>query len=428
MITQELVAFIKQQLQEGKSKEQIAQLLVPHGWQLEDINEVFTQIMPSAQPVQGALIAQPATPVVEMREPVVVAQPVGGMNQVNQLGNGTVSVSGSLLDSLKNPSALFAGITLVISALASTLVLFYVQSHTGALKTITNLIDQNSIIAGLLAGMMISIIFGGLITKLVTKILKIEPRTFAQAFVFTSLSLVISSVFSVLTITGIPSFIPTIIGIIVWIGLFFWYYRSGLGKAIGAFFLNLIIGGIIAVVAVFGAFSLGVGLVSHLAGGFTKNQTESPMIEVPMVNSSNEAFPETNPLVTPNPDPIIESASTTPDTVMTNPEFAHVKDAFPALFPLPQESEVVTAAVLSATNYEGIRYILDYTSTHSVAYLRNTIKTSLESDGYVVSINEKNSDYRVIVATKVVRNTARSFRIIIEKNPVGVTVHTVFTQ
>jgi hypothetical protein len=111
-----------------------------------------------------------------------------------------------------------------------------------------------------------------------------------------------------------------------------------------------------------------------------------------------------------------------------NPEFTHVKDSFPVGFPLPSDAEVITATVLSATNFEGIRYVLNYTSTHSLAYLRNGMKASLEKAGYTVSLNETNQDYRVITASKVVRNTARTFKIIIEKTVLGATVSVVFTQ
>ena len=41
MITQELIDYIKQQLNQGVEKEKVKQLLLANGWQNEDIEKAF---------------------------------------------------------------------------------------------------------------------------------------------------------------------------------------------------------------------------------------------------------------------------------------------------------------------------------------------------------------------------------------------------
>lgn len=434
MITQELVLFIKQQLQEGKSKEQIAQTLVPHGWQLEDINAVFTQIMPSAQPVQQSVV----TP--EVRQTVI--QPTEPV-QTNQVAQSNMNTTGGASSSFKNPTGILAGAGLVIAAIATTLITFYVQTHQVNAKALSMLANQNTVIAGILGVMIIGLIVSGFITKLVARILSIEPRTYAKSALFASFLTVITSIITLVTLAGVPIYIVPIAGIIIWVVFFWYYFETSVVKAIGAFLLNTLVGAVIAGILFFISIVAGVGLLTNINHLFTKgsveNRTPNPVMPsnqevVPVVPSPQEGDSSSpNPIGEPSTSTNMVEATNT-STVSTtvpvsiNPELSHVKDAFPVAFPLPNDDEVITATVLSATNFEGIRYILDYTSTHSLAYLRNAMKSSLEKAGYIVSINETNQDYRVITASKVVRNTARTFKIIIEKTVLGATISIVFTQ
>lgn len=326
MITQELVAFIKQQLQEGKSKEQIANTLVPHGWQLEDINNVFMQIMPTAQPV-----VPPAS---------MISNPI-------QMSSSDTLDASAITGSTTSPSTVSSGI-IMPSTMAETIQ---------------------------------------------------QPR----------------SVKKIVMVAGLVILVLAVLGL-------------------GGYY----------------AWTRGM-LPESLTGLVHTNNTELPVEQLQKLNTMpqdssnaislnetvladtaqdlNSVMPinngEMNGGVTTTS---VSSSSSSEAQAVINPEFAHVKDAFPVSYPLPAEKEVITATVLSATNFEGIRYVLDYTSTHSLAYLKNAIKASLEKEGYVVSINETSQDYRVIMASKVVRNTARSFRTVLEKTPIGATVHTVFTQ
>ncbi len=481
MITQELVGFIKQQLQEGKSKEQIANILTPHGWELADINAVFAQLLPTAAPVVPPQVTVPSQSV--MQQPHQSFAPATSQQFLQQAPAQSSAQSSAqpagaqqpvgFIGSFKNPSAVVTGITIVLSSIISTLVMYYVIMSSAASSMMPQsqfptTIDQNSMIAGILASTLVTIILSGLITKLVTKILSIEPRTFAQAFTFSATALVISSALYLTTAIGVPIAAPAIGGIIIWVLWFWYYYGTGIGKAIGAFFLNLLAGMIIAGAIIAGAFAFGVGMIATLIGGFSgvanfadvqmTDQRMAPVDDVIRssvpVQSLDAAIdsgmsPDSPDGVSLTPEELsgiisasqsaISLTSSATSSVLgveadtlakTNPDYTHVKDALPVGFPLPKEEErIITAAVLSANTYEGVRYILEYTSTNSLAYLRNSMKTALEKAGYTYSINEKDLNHRVITATQVVRGNVRSFRI--ELKQVGAadaTVKVVFSQ
>lgn len=52
MINQQLLDYIKQQLQQNTDREKINNSLMANGWQASDIKEAFDSIIPSNQPVQ----------------------------------------------------------------------------------------------------------------------------------------------------------------------------------------------------------------------------------------------------------------------------------------------------------------------------------------------------------------------------------------
>jgi hypothetical protein len=320
MITQELVLFIKQQLQEGKSKEQIAQLLVPHGWQLEDINGVFTQIMPSAQPV--------------------VPPP--------QMNSGDTQGGNALIQPQTNPSMGASG---TASAAGSAIT----NTQSGSSK-------KWMIVAGL-GVLLVGLGFGGY-------------YAWTQGLIPES-------------ITGLVQ-------------------KNNIGLPLEP-------------IQTLNTLPQNNNMVSPLSEAVVPEGSQD--LKSMMPSNEGERDGEKSDSVTGT-----GTSSSSGTQSVINPEFTHVKDSFPVGFPLPSDAEVITATVLSATNFEGIRYVLNYTSTHSLAYLRNGMKASLEKAGYTVSLNETNQDYRVITASKVVRNTARTFKIIIEKTVLGATVSVVFTQ
>ena len=56
MINQELLDYVKQQLQQGVSKEQIKGSLMGNGWQESDINEAFMALSAPSIPVPPATV------------------------------------------------------------------------------------------------------------------------------------------------------------------------------------------------------------------------------------------------------------------------------------------------------------------------------------------------------------------------------------
>jgi hypothetical protein len=429
MITQELVLFIKQQLQEGKSKEQIANILTPHGWQLEDINQVFTQIMPTAQPVMPTAQPVMVQPMMQTQsQPAMSAQPA--MQPVISAQTQMMNTNPGFLDRFKNPSVLFAFITIIFSVVASTLAFYNIQMSQLHLLPVGS--SQNAIIGALLGGLIIATLFGGLVVKIVTKILNIEPRSFAKAFVFTSITLLVSSLLGFLALAGLSKAIIVIPSLIIWALIFNYYYNAGIWKTVGAFFLNWVVTLVIGVAAVFGVMALGIG--AGFTALFMHPKTVAPIMINPAVQLQVNIPSSPQNTIPPGLVPTSASSSTSVSTTavaatITNPDLPHVEGAFPVNFPLPADADVLNASVASATDLEGIRYILDYTSTHSAAYLRNAMKVALESDGYMFSANETNPDYRIITGSKVVRNTSKTVVITIQKAVTGtITVHAVLTQ
>ena len=93
MITQQILAYINQQLQAGVSKETIMSILVARGWQQSDIYEAFFQATSgAATPVQPAPVVQSA-PVVQAL-PVVQAAPPAEEASEKPVKTGKASKNG----------------------------------------------------------------------------------------------------------------------------------------------------------------------------------------------------------------------------------------------------------------------------------------------------------------------------------------------
>ena len=431
MITQELIAFIKAQLQEGKSREQIAGILTPHGWALEDINAAFAQVMPT----MPAAPAAPTMPVMSpiMQDPeMVVVQPQIIQPQIAATPMGTSQTGSGPLYWFKNPNTAFTGIVMVISLIVSSLTFYYAQVAE-PIVALFGAVSQNALLAGLAVTMLVFILLGGVIVQLVTKILGVSNRSFARAFVFTSVSLVLSSLLNLISLAGVSPAVALLPVFVAWGALFAFYYEVGIVKTVLAFIVNWFVVIMAGALVFFSASALGLGSVNNvfrnsanaeLPKGVALQQVQAVQ---PVVQESLQVGQVLPPegIVTPS-----AAGISIPDVAapIANPDYFRVRDAFPAGFPLPADSEVIAAEVLSATNFEGIRYILDYTSTGTPASVRTAIRKSLEAGGYLVSVNETNPDYRVMTASKVTKNLARTFKVTIEKTATGTMVRTVFAQ
>ncbi len=73
MITEQLVAYIKEQLGQGTAKEAITGILIAQGWQKADIDSAFAIAGQSQGPVlsQTASVPQQSQPAVQMQQPVI---------------------------------------------------------------------------------------------------------------------------------------------------------------------------------------------------------------------------------------------------------------------------------------------------------------------------------------------------------------------
>ena len=58
MINQQILDYIKQQLQQGVSREQIKSSLMTNGWSESDINEAFTSLSNNSVPLPQSPISQ----------------------------------------------------------------------------------------------------------------------------------------------------------------------------------------------------------------------------------------------------------------------------------------------------------------------------------------------------------------------------------
>jgi len=77
MITQELLNFIKEELQAGMTKEQISNLLQAHGWHPSDIEEGFVHFMPATSaPVAKAAVLPAAEPLMAASSVTEITHPV----------------------------------------------------------------------------------------------------------------------------------------------------------------------------------------------------------------------------------------------------------------------------------------------------------------------------------------------------------------
>lgn len=70
MINQQLLDYIKQQLQQNVSREQIKNSLVTNGWEAADVEEGFSAIVPRAIPIPPAQPVSSVSPIIPNTQPV----------------------------------------------------------------------------------------------------------------------------------------------------------------------------------------------------------------------------------------------------------------------------------------------------------------------------------------------------------------------
>ena len=119
MVNQQLLDYIKQQLEKNISKEQIKSALMQNGWDVSDVEEGFTVAGPRFSGIPSATPPPPTTPNVRpipnMINPVItpIAQPAS--NVINPVATPNIQPAASSI----NPSAMpisYAGFWLRVSA------------------------------------------------------------------------------------------------------------------------------------------------------------------------------------------------------------------------------------------------------------------------------------------------------------------------
>lgn len=490
MITQELLTFMQQQLQAGKTREEVAGMLIPVGWDLGVLNDAFAQILGtspertsvmtppvsaqatpytatmtsspvvSSPETTGALYQNPVTAYfpseTSSRQVTMNTQPSAGLVRVNQ-GASAAPVtaapdmaaaplrinSAGLLERFKNPTGMFAGIFSILVLLVASLLSYATQITSAQQISRFAGMNTNQILLISLGILIIGMILSGLFTHLVTKILALPNRSLAKAFVHTASCFLISTLIGLLTLVGIPGFVTMIATLILWMILFSYFYGTSFGKTIGAFFLNLLVsfifGGLVALA--------GISLVKKIAPSWVNQFSREQQKSISDATLTDTSTENRQPLTIKTPEQIlresieqsqmrnpsdsatdalpVQTSSTTAgevsediqkiQEVIKNPDYALIKAVVPADFPLPADKDVTTAYLIPATTYDPLQYRVEYTSTHSLAYLRNSMKKSLESSGYTVSLHESNTAYRYLFASKTSGKTTRDITVTLKQ-------------
>lgn len=526
MITQELLTFMQQQLQAGKTREEIAGMLIPQGWELMDLNNAFAQVLGTATTVTSSATtptssmqnitqntsyayAQSASPSMAATSSPITssvssnASPVTSMNassatmsslhtdtpvttnqssvnnpaaayfsssvantspvsttsssslyRMNQ-GSGAMTATSpsssmqplqinnaSLVERFKNPTGMFAGVFSVLSLLVASLLSYVTQmSSAQQISTLAGM-NANQILLISLGVLVVGMILSGLFTHLVTKILALPNRSFAKAFVHTASCFLVSTLIGLLTLVGVPGFITMLAVLVVWMVLFAYFYGTSFLKTLGAFFLNLLIsfifGGLVALA--------GISLVKKFMGSWVNQFSQQQQKNISDATVQGDTLIPDQPLSIKTPEQILRESlnqTTNPSDqgnlidqrgapvgqvadgvsdevqkiqeVIKNPDYALIKAVVPADFPLPADKEVTTAYVIPATTYDPLQYRVEYSSTHSLAYLRNAMKKSLESNGYTVSLHESNAAYRYLFASKTTGKTIHDLVVVLKQ-------------
>jgi hypothetical protein len=347
-----------------------------------------------------------------------------------------------LLERFKNPTGMFAGIFSLLVLLVTSLVSYVTQMNSA--QQISNFagMGANQILLISLGILVIGMILSGLFTHLVTKILSLPNRSLAKAFVHTASCFLISTLIGLLTLVGVPGFITMIVVLVVWMVLFAYFYGTSFVKTLGAFFLNLLIsfifGGLVALA--------GISLVKKIAPSWVNQFSREQQKSISDATVQGDTLIPDQPLSIKTPEQILRESlnqATTPSEsgsmidqvgttagqvaeevsnevqkiqeVIKNPDYALIKAVVPADFPLPADKEVSTAYIIPATTYDPLQYRVEYSSTHSLAYLRNAMKKSLESNGYTVSVHESNATYRYLFASKTTGKTVHDLVVVLKQ-------------
>ena len=265
MITHELIEFIKKQDAAGKSRDELSQVLIQHGWAKEDVDEAFMQVgplgpAPVAAPVQPQQPMQPieqVRPIIEPAQPVQPvlqpAQPVQPMQQPVMMQSVVPA----------GPSVATGFMAIAASTIFSAVLLMLIVK----IMKIGSLIPLNNPWIFFIALPVISLLFSAVALSVTTRLLRVPGASFAKASVFVSIQMALvalmSFLVSLITLPRITVFAATLV---LWFVIFIGYYHASFLKALATFLLNAVFTALIGIAIAISVGMLGFGLISSLAG------------------------------------------------------------------------------------------------------------------------------------------------------------------
>ena len=265
MITHELIEFIKKQDAAGKSRDELSQVLIQHGWAKEDVDEAFMQVgplgpAPVAAPVQPQQPMQPieqVRPIIEPAQPVQPvlqpAQPVQPMQQPVMMQSVVPA----------GPSVATGFMAIAASTIFSAVLLMLIVK----IMKIGSLIPLNNPWIFFIALPVISLLFSAVALSVTTRLLRVPGASFAKASVFVSIQMALvalmSFLVSLITLPRITVFAATLV---LWFVIFIGYYHASFLKALATFLLNAVFTALIGIAIAIIVGMLGFGLISSLAG------------------------------------------------------------------------------------------------------------------------------------------------------------------
>ena len=265
MITHELIEFIKKQEGLGKSRDELSQVLIQHGWAKEDVDEAFMQVgplgpAPVAAPVQPQQPMQPIEQVRPIIEPAQPVQPVQQPAQPVQPMQQPVMMQ-SVVPA--GPSVATGFMAIAASTIFSAVLLMLIVK----IMKIGSLIPLNNPWIFFIALPVISLLFSAVALSVTTRLLRVPGASFAKASVFVSIQMALvalmSFLVSLITLPRITVFAATLV---LWFVIFIGYYHASFLKALATFLLNAVFTALIGIAIAIIVGMLGFGLISSLAG------------------------------------------------------------------------------------------------------------------------------------------------------------------
>lgn len=283
MITHELIEFIKKQDAAGKSRDELSQVLIQHGWAKEDVDEAFMQVgplgpAPVAAPVQPQQPVQPieqVRPIIEPAQPVqTVQQPIVQPQSIQQPVMQPVQQPAQPVQPMQQPvmmqSVAPAGPSVAtgfMAIAASTIFSAVLLMLIVKIMKIGSLIPLNNPWIFFVALPVISLLFSAVALSVTTRLLRVPGASFAKASVFVSIQMALvalmSFLVSLITLPRITVFAATLV---LWFVIFIGYYHASFLKALATFLLNAVFTTLIGIAIAIIVGMLGFGLISSLAG------------------------------------------------------------------------------------------------------------------------------------------------------------------